>query len=179
MHQCGLQGKYASDPEFKLRAKMLSAIAFLPVEDAVEGFEMMGPLFENNEQDLLAYFERTYVGRRDGAGWRHPLFRIDLRNVRSRMGAVALRANNADESLRDGSPSGVAVGRPPVWALVESTNSPRNITDKDMVGIERGGGEGSGQKRDTRNDRIWKLAGGIWKIGGALRLLRGVWRNYL
>ena len=51
------------------------------------GFEMVGPIFENDEEDLLAYFERTYGGRRVGAGRTHPLFRIGLRKVRNRTGA--------------------------------------------------------------------------------------------
>ena len=80
---------------------MLSAIAFPTVEDAVAGFETMGPLFEDDEQALLAYFGRTYIGRRIGAWRRPPLLRIDLRNVRNRMGKGVLRTNNAPESLRN------------------------------------------------------------------------------
>ena len=160
LQQHGLQAKYASDPEFKLRVKMLSAIAFLPIEDAVAGFDMLDPLFENDEQDLLGYFERTYVGRRAGAGRRPPLFRIDLWNVHNRMGAGALRTNNAVEAFHNGFSSGVAVGyHPPVWAFVESLHSQQNITDKDLVDIDGGAVKLPDKKQEARNARLWTLVG--------------------
>ena len=159
---------------------MLSAIAFLPVEDAAAGFETMGPLFGNNDQDLHAYFERRYVGRRVGAGRRPPLFIIDLRNVRNRMGAGALRKNNAAEAFRNGFSSGVAVGcHPPAWAFVESIRSRKNITDKDMVDIEQGAEKVSDKKQGARNDRLRTLAERYLEDMDVLRLLRGEGRNYL
>ena len=159
LRQRGIQGKYASAPEFKLRAKMISAIAFLPVEDAVAGVETIATLFENDEQDPLAYFERTYIGRMAGAGSRPPLFRIDLRNILHRMAAGALRTNNAVEAFRNGFSSGAAVGyHLPVWAFVESIHSQQIITDKEICDIEQGSGKVSDKKQDSRGDRLWVIA---------------------
>ena len=173
-------GKIRPDPEFKLRAKMLSAVAFLPVEDAVAGFEMMAPLFGNDEQDLIAYFERTNVGRRVGAGRMPPLFRIDFRNVRNRTGAGALRTNSAAGAFRNGFPSGFDAGyHPPVWAFVERIRSQRNIADKDIVDIEQGAEKVADRKQDSRNDRLLALVGRYLEDMGFLRPLRGVGRNYL
>ena len=159
---------------------MLSAIAFLPTEGDVEGFDTIGPLFENDEQDLLGYLERTYVGRRAGAWRMPPLFRIDLRHVRNRTGAGALRTNNAVEAPRDGFTSGVAVGcHPPVWAFVESLHSQQNTTDKDLVDIDRGAGNLPDKKQETMNARLWTLERRYLGDSKVPHLLRGVGRNYL
>ena len=106
LDQRGIHGKHVRDPDYKIRARTPSAIAFPPVGGAVAGFEMVGPLFENDEHGLIAYFARTYVGRRVGAGRMPPLLGIDLRNVRNRTGAVVLWANNAVGAFRNGFPSG-------------------------------------------------------------------------
>ena len=68
----GLSAKFGADGDFKLRVKKLSALAFLPVELAVRGFEQLEEERQEGEMELLAYFEATYIGRRDPAERRRP-----------------------------------------------------------------------------------------------------------
>ena len=58
----GLAGKFGADDDSKLRVKKLSALAYLPLEKVVEGFEQLQEEFHQNEQELVAYFEATYIG---------------------------------------------------------------------------------------------------------------------
>ena len=55
----GLKRKYQEDQEFKLRVKMLSALAFLPPDRAEEAFCTMEPAFQDDEVPALSYFENA------------------------------------------------------------------------------------------------------------------------
>ena len=59
------------------------------------GIELAGGEFLGEGQELVIYFESTYVGRRGPNGRRMPTFDTERRNVDSRMRAGPLRANNA------------------------------------------------------------------------------------
>ena len=48
----GLMTKYLTDDDFKLRVKMLSALAFVPVSDVVPNFESLATTFLNDELPL-------------------------------------------------------------------------------------------------------------------------------
>ena len=70
----GLMPKYRQDDAFKLRVKMLAALAFIPVSDLVATFESLSTSFLNDELRLLAYFENTWIGQPVGGRRLPPLF---------------------------------------------------------------------------------------------------------
>ena len=47
--------KNRNDPDFKLRVKKLAALAFLPLADVIDAFEVLADTFEDDEH-LLIYF---------------------------------------------------------------------------------------------------------------------------
>ncbi|CAF3485788.1 unnamed protein product [Adineta steineri] len=61
---CGLQKKYNEDKFFLLSVKTLTAIAFLPIDDIVNTFELLEKEFHDDTNDLLQYFEKTWIGKR-------------------------------------------------------------------------------------------------------------------
>ena len=58
--------KYHIDDDFKLRVKMLAALAFVPVSDVVANFEYLDTTFLNDELPLLSFFESTWIGQSVG-----------------------------------------------------------------------------------------------------------------
>ena len=52
VQKLGLLSKYAAEAEFQLRANMISAYAFLPVDDVAAGFQIPDPLFADDEQAI-------------------------------------------------------------------------------------------------------------------------------
>ena len=62
----GLQNPYQGDENFPLWLRMLSALAFVPPNDAIRYFELMIDEIRNNFNDecddLIDYFEDTYIG---------------------------------------------------------------------------------------------------------------------
>ena len=84
----GLQVRYVEQPEFALQLRMLTALAFLPPQDVVRGFVAVcieiRTNFGNVADELLAYFEDSYVGRfRLNTPINNPIFSIELWNMRS------------------------------------------------------------------------------------------------
>ena len=86
----GLFQRYNQEEEFALHViRMLPALAFLPAGDVIEGFEELVDtirvLYNDVADDLLQYFEDTYIGRyRRNAPRRPPLFAINLWNMFNR-----------------------------------------------------------------------------------------------
>ena len=66
--ELGLMTKYQNDPDFKLRVKKLAALAFLPLADVIDAFEVLADTFEDDELLLLGYFEPTWIGVTVGRG---------------------------------------------------------------------------------------------------------------
>ena len=58
--------KYRQDDAFTLRVKKLAALAFIQVSDLVATFESLPTSFLNDELQLLAYFENTWIGQSAG-----------------------------------------------------------------------------------------------------------------
>ena len=108
------------------------------------------------------------------------MFGLELRNVHNRIEAGALRTNNSVEAFHNGFATGVSGGNhQPLWTYVENLRSQQNITDKDLAEVEIGSVKPDGKKQALRNQRLWTLATRCLEDSDALRLLRGVARNYL
>ena len=57
----GLLQLNLDDEQFRTNIRMIAAISFLPIEDTIQEFEVLGNHAGNNEQPILDYFETTYI----------------------------------------------------------------------------------------------------------------------
>lgn len=58
----GLSKKYQEDDTFRINVKKLIALAFLPVNDIINGFELIAAEFDDDDDDIenfLNYFEKN------------------------------------------------------------------------------------------------------------------------
>lgn len=74
----GLKKQYEEDESVAIKLKMLCALAYLPEELVIQGFEMIVDEINIPQeiQIIINYFEDTYIGRPSGKGRRPPLFEI-------------------------------------------------------------------------------------------------------
>ena len=73
----GLQQRCNEDQEFVLHTRMLCVVTFMPPDNVIAGFEELSNLIRDTYQgemdDLLDYFEETYIGRYRRNAERPPL----------------------------------------------------------------------------------------------------------
>lgn len=92
VQQVGLQSIYNSDDNFAFQIKLLTALSFVPPDSVVAAYEelMETPFYREDSdspykdqiQQLVQYFETTYIYRTDRRHQRHPpLFPPQLWNV--------------------------------------------------------------------------------------------------
>ena len=121
--ELGLKLDYESNPDFNMAVKSLQALAFVPEENVLEIFLELAESFPDLErvEELVAYFEVTYVrGRERGGGrgqaqprysqafWNH--FNSTLNNVP--------RTTNAVEGYHNALNSLFLAKNPSVWKLM-------------------------------------------------------------
>ena len=95
----GLQQSYNEDQEFALRTRMLCAVAFVPPDNVIAGFEELSDLIRNTYQgemdDLLDYFQENCIGQyRRNTERRRSLFALNLWNMFHRTFDDFPRTNN-------------------------------------------------------------------------------------
>lgn len=65
----GLQNKYVNDDAFRLNVNKLLALAFVPVDDVSRAYSSMIVEFDQDADELLEYFEKTWVGQKKARGY--------------------------------------------------------------------------------------------------------------
>ena len=55
----GLAKKYQEDDDFRSNIKKLIALAYLPLDDIIKGFDLVAAEFDDDADDFLDYFEKT------------------------------------------------------------------------------------------------------------------------
>ena len=124
IQSAGLQEQYVGDAQFALRLRMIAAVAFVPPHDVIDAFDEVADLIRLQYQavadDVLEYFEDTYIGRfRRNAPRRPPLFPIDLWNMFNRTDEELPRTNNSIEGWHRGFQSNVSSCHPTFWKFLE------------------------------------------------------------
>ena len=59
----GLATIYREDECFRLKVKKLIALAFVAVDDVTTAFDLIAAEFDDDADDLLEYFEKTWIGQ--------------------------------------------------------------------------------------------------------------------
>ena len=119
----GLQA-HTADQDFAVHLRMIVAVAFIPVGFVVNAFEDLATeirrIFNNDADDVLDYFEDTYIGRpRRQGGRRNPLFHHDIWNMFQRSRDELPRTNNHVEGWHRRLQANLDVYHPTLWKLID------------------------------------------------------------
>ena len=134
----GFQQMYNEDQEFTLHNVMLCAVAFMPPDNVIAGFEELSDLIRDTYQgemdDLLDYFEETYFGwYRRNAERRPPLFVLNLRNIFHRTFDELPRTNNHVEGWHRRFQAQVSLCHPVFRKFINLLRTEENIVRMEII----------------------------------------------
>ena len=109
-----LQAQYAADDTLSLATRMLVAIAFVPVNDNIDSFELLQEELPNELQYVTDYFEDTFIGR----PWIRKLPH-NLWNAFERVAARLPRTNSNIESWHRRMAASVGCHHPNIWLVLD------------------------------------------------------------
>ena len=121
--ELGYKEQYNNDESFSQKCRCLSALAFLPSVDVIDGFEQ---LVDNDElpQVLVSYFEVNYIGCLRGRGQftrrLAPIFSSDMWNVNLLVSNNLPRTNNNIEACHNAFKSSLSCLHPNIWKFIET-----------------------------------------------------------
>ncbi|CAF3361834.1 unnamed protein product, partial [Rotaria sp. Silwood2] len=135
-----MASRYNEDECFRLNVKKLIALAFLPLDKVTNGYELIAEQFDDEADDLLDYFERTWIGerKRRGAGRKKPKFDHTLWNIYDRVVAGVPRSNNSVEGWHNAFANRVAINHPDIVKLAEKIRREQSKFEVDMAKILQG-----------------------------------------
>ncbi|CAF4107188.1 unnamed protein product [Rotaria magnacalcarata] len=133
-----------ADGTFKVIANetfsLLSLIVSRLVGDVIKAFDIVAELFDDDADDPLDYFEKTWIGerKRRGIGRKDPQFAHQLWNVYDRIIAGVPRSNNAVEGWHNAFASRVSINHPTIIKLTEKTRREQSKFEIDIAKILQG-----------------------------------------
>ncbi|KAK4879483.1 hypothetical protein RN001_007629 [Aquatica leii] len=119
--ELGLTRFYNEDPEFSLKAKMITALSFVPIDNLDDAIDTLSNVLPPELHQLLNWFEDNYVGRpnRRGNGRRAPLFDVEMWNLYQRTLAGKDRTNNHAEAAHRRLQTELGVQHPTLWKFID------------------------------------------------------------
>ncbi|CAF4128120.1 unnamed protein product [Rotaria magnacalcarata] len=109
-------------------------------DDIVMAFDLVAGQFDDDADDFLDYFEKTWIGepRRRGTGRKKPLFDHKLWNIYDRIIADIPRSNNSVEGWHNSFASRVPINHPNIIKLAEKIRREQSKFEIDIAKILQG-----------------------------------------
>ena len=147
---------FISNKCIRFRVKKLSALVFIPVGDLIMVYEALADTFEEDELELISYFEATWNGRVVGRKQRQTPARFPaaMWNFVGRHFTGSTRTTNALEAFHQSFTSLVACQHPSIWVLLKSLQRQQALTDNMLSHIAQGETKLPGNRERARNARI-------------------------
>ncbi|CAF3918353.1 unnamed protein product [Rotaria sp. Silwood2] len=113
---------------------------FVPVLDVIKAFDLVADDFDDEADDFLGYFKKTWIGepKKRGTGRKKPLFPIELWNVYDRTVANLPRSNNSIEGWHNAFAKRVAIAHPSISKLTEKIRREQSKFEVDIAQIPQG-----------------------------------------
>ena len=179
IQELGHRNRYVEDEEFRMRCKGLLALAFLPADEVVEAFEELEEGMPDELENLVLYFEDTYIGRPRRRGRANPLFPIPLWNMHERVLDGLARTNNAVEGWHRAFQGSLQSSHPTLWRYIEAIRKEMAFQDGRYAQVI--GGNNPDRRRweyEARDRRINRLVEGyLQQTTTRQQFLRGISHN--
>jgi hypothetical protein len=128
VQEFGYAGRYNNEPDFAMHIRMLVALAYVPNADKVRVYEELILLDTFPEIDqLLNYFEDTFIGRRLRRRRNGALFSSDIWDCYEAVRQDNPRTNNAVEGWHNAFARSVQIAHPTLPRLVVKLQKEQSI----------------------------------------------------
>jgi len=119
--ELGLTNRYNNEPNFLLYAKIVTALAFVPIGDIDNALLSLFENLPDDVQPIFNCFEDNYVGRmnRRGNGRRQPLFPREMWNIYNITLIRQDRNNNHVETAHRRLQTKLSMDHPTIWKFIE------------------------------------------------------------
>ncbi|CAF0959112.1 unnamed protein product [Didymodactylos carnosus] len=115
----GYQNRY-QDVKFAHNINKIAALAFIPPCDVLHAYSSLALHLDDDYQDILNYFEDTYIGRlRPNNIRRQPTFSIEFWNMRTRTTQLSTRTNNSVEAWHRHIGCIFQCAHPTLWSFLQ------------------------------------------------------------
>lgn len=132
VQSAGLQQRYQDDAEFSIFVRMIMALAFIPLPDLDTAFDdLFNEIrnnFNNDMDDVLNYFEDTYMGRPRRNGRDPPMFAHEMWNMYGRTRNHLPRTNNNVEGWHRGLQFHINACHPNIWKFLNVIKREESLT---------------------------------------------------
>jgi hypothetical protein len=129
----GLKREYETNPEVALTLKLLPALAFVPTQDVVEGFEHLCDqnIFSPELQVIVDYFEDTWIDRpqRRGRQRRPPLFALNMWNCFDGVQHGLPKTNNSVKGWHRGFQMQLSAEHPNIWKFISALKREQSLNE--------------------------------------------------
>lgn len=154
----GLSGNYRRDADFALKARMISALAFIPPERLEDALRELKEELPAELQTTLDYFEDNYMGRlrvqSDGScSRREALFPVTMWSVYRRTLEGDSRTNNFAEAFHRSLQRQFQVQHPELLKFVDGIRTVQKVKDADLERYIAGNAVAGKRNRYLENDK--------------------------
>ena len=179
---CGLSRRYRTEPDFALKAKQISAIAFAPTHRIEEALSALRTDLPSDLQPVLDYFEDNYVGKlyMTAAGTaerRVPTFSVSMWTVYNRTLNDDSRTNNYVEAFHRSLQSLFGVDHPSLFKC-EGLKMMQHTKDAQMERFISGNHLPKKRNKYVRNDLRIKRILDRTATCPIIETLRGIAHTY-
>ncbi|CAF1029457.1 unnamed protein product [Didymodactylos carnosus] len=150
----GYQNRYQEDVKFAHNINKIAASAFIPPCDVLHAYSRLALDLDNDYQDILNYFEDTYIGRlRPNNTRRQPTFSIEFWNMHTRTTQLSMRTNNSVEAWHRRIGCVFQCAQPTLWSFLQKLIHEEHATHADVVHINSGEAPKHKSKTNERFER--------------------------
>ncbi|XP_031340835.1 uncharacterized protein LOC116168947 isoform X2 [Photinus pyralis] len=172
---------YNTDAEFALKAKMVIAISFVPLDHLDEALDSLADVLPPELHPLLNWFEDNYVGRlnRRGNGRRAPIFESSIWNLYERTLHEEDRTNNHSEAAHRRLQTELGVLHPTLWKFIDALRAVQHGRDIYYESLVAGNNPPKKLRRYRDADRrILQIVRNFAQYEAIEEYLRGIAHNY-
>ncbi|CAF2089247.1 unnamed protein product [Rotaria magnacalcarata] len=136
IQELGCQNQYQTDPIFAHNIHKIAALVFVEPNSVVNGFERLSIELSHDYDEIMDYFEGTYIGRlRSNQTRRKPMFEINFWNMHRRTTQSLMRTNNSAEAYNRRIGSVFQCAHPTLWVFLQKLINEETGTHADILQI--------------------------------------------